>query len=221
MNTKPFFSLLVVTSLYFTSCKEELKPQDDSTAVRADDAKNTSTPTPTTTPVQTQNQTSQTQSAAVATTAGMNPAHGQPGHQCGIPVGAPLNSAGNKTAAQPTVTQTIQPTMNPVANATKPVATAKGMNPPHGQPGHQCGIAVGAPLNSKPQVVAETQTTPTQNPTVQFTPAPTNNNATTEGTTSTAPALLTPPVATAPGMNPPHGQPGHVCGTAVGSPLPK
>ena len=26
---------------------------------------------------------------------------------------------------------------------------------------------------------------------------------------------------TAPGMNPPHGQPGHICGTPVGSPLPK
>ena len=27
---------------------------------------------------------------------------------------------------------------------------ASGMNPPHGQPGHRCDIAVGAPLNSKP-----------------------------------------------------------------------
>src|SRR5688572_14008415 len=28
--------------------------------------------------------------------------------------------------------------------------TAPGMNPPHGQPGHRCEIAVGAPLNSAP-----------------------------------------------------------------------
>ena len=30
-------------------------------------------------------------------------------------------------------------------------ATAEGMNPPHGQPGHRCDIAVGAPLDSKPK----------------------------------------------------------------------
>jgi len=28
-----------------------------------------------------------------------------------------------------------------------------GMNPPHGEPGHRCDIAVGAPLNSKPATV--------------------------------------------------------------------
>ncbi len=216
MNAKPFFSLLAVAGLYLTSCKEELKPQDDSTAIRAEDAKNNNTPAPTAVTAQPQNQTTQNQATVTSSTAGTNPAHGQPGHQCGIPVGAPLNSTGNKTTAQPTTTQTIQPTMNAVANVAKPVTTAKGMNPPHGQPGHQCGIAVGAPLNSKPQA------TQTQNATAQITPAPTNNTVTTtEGGTSTPPALLTPAVATAPGMNPPHGQEGHVCGVAVGSPLPK
>ncbi len=29
-------------------------------------------------------------------------------------------------------------------------STAPGMNPPHGQPGHRCDIAVGAPLDSPP-----------------------------------------------------------------------
>jgi hypothetical protein len=37
--------------------------------------------------------------------------------------------------------------MTEVPNKTK---TAPGMNPPHGEPGHRCDIAVGAPLNSKP-----------------------------------------------------------------------
>ena len=31
-------------------------------------------------------------SPAPASTAGLNPAHGQPGHRCDIPVGSPLNS---------------------------------------------------------------------------------------------------------------------------------
>ncbi|MBI2966997.1 MAG: hypothetical protein HYY40_04190 [Bacteroidetes bacterium] len=64
-----------------------------------------------------------------------NPAHGQPGHRCDIPVGSPLNSPpGNTSAAAPPVSST-------------PIKTAPGMNPPHGQPGHDCKIAVGAPLN--------------------------------------------------------------------------
>lgn len=69
------------------------------------------------------------------------------------------------------------------------------MNPAHGQPGHRCDIAVGAPLNSAPAKPATTTTTQTVTP---------------------APATAT---KTAPGMNPPHGQPGHRCDIAVGAPL--
>jgi hypothetical protein len=85
-------------------------------------------------------------SAAVTTAKtpkGMNPAHGQPGHRCDIPVGAPLNSpiSTNKPATQQVVTNesvTVSPT-----TATP---TPDGMNPPHGQDKHRCDIAVGAPL---------------------------------------------------------------------------
>ena len=67
--------------------------------------------------------------------AGINPAHGQPGHRCDIAVGASLSS--NPVAAikqnQPTVVSTKK--------------TEPGMNPPHGKPGHRCDIAVGSPLN--------------------------------------------------------------------------
>ena len=113
------------------------------------------------------------------TAAGMNPAHGQPGHRCDIPVGAPLNSApttptsttttlpNNKTmtVSQPVITTTGSnpPSLNfnPAQAQTKTV-TAPGMNPPHGEPGHRCDISVGAPLNSKPTVAAATApTTPT------------------------------------------------------------
>ena len=89
---------------------------------------------------------------------GMNPAHGQPGHRCDIPVGAPLNSP---VAAKP-VTTTSQSgstsqtfTVTPPAGSANPVpallsteasVVAEGMNPPHGQTGHRCDIAVGAPL---------------------------------------------------------------------------
>jgi len=93
------------------------------------------------------------------TAPGMNTPHGQPGHRCDISVGAPLNSkpvpppTTQNVQAQPTTVVTQQPTPQP----TQP--TAPGMNPPHGQPGHRCDIAVGAPLNSKP-------TTPTPQATV-------------------------------------------------------
>jgi len=93
----------------------------------------------------------------VATSAGMNPPHGQPGHRCDIAVGAPLNSKPNAPAATTTtVPQQNIVTSTPVAT---PVKTAPGMNPPHGEPGHRCDITVGAPLNSKPNVPAVVPTT--------------------------------------------------------------
>jgi hypothetical protein len=92
---------------------------------------------------------------------GLNPAHGQPGHRCDIAVGAPLDS---KPAASPATTTATQPASITSAPKTTPPATQKaaaGMNPAHGQPGHRCDIAVGAPLNSKP---ATTTTTPQVSP---------------------------------------------------------
>ena len=75
------------------------------------------------------------------------------------------------------------------------------LNPAHGQPGHRCDISVGAPLDSKP-------TQPNANP----------------ATISTAPTTVNTSVQNAeqktlPGMNPPHGQPGHRCDIGVGTPL--
>ena len=40
----------------------------------------------------------------------------------------------------------------PAPGATR-IVTAPGMNPPHGQPGHRCDIAVGAPLASAPPTI--------------------------------------------------------------------
>lgn len=93
--------------------------------------------------------------AAPAGAGKVNPPHGQPGHQCGIPVGAPLDGSAAKT--QPAATTQPAGTLTPVTAAPKPAAApaggtttvAPGTNPPHGQPGHQCGIPVGAPLDGK------------------------------------------------------------------------
>jgi len=91
--------------------------------------------------------TTVTQPQTVATVAkGLNPAHGQPGHRCDIPVGQPLSSAPVKS---PTTT-------TPAVVANKPVEApdtlfAKGLNPAHGRPGHRCDIAVGQPLASAPK----------------------------------------------------------------------
>jgi hypothetical protein len=77
----------------------------------------------------------------------LNPPHGQPGHDCAIPVGSPLNGKPNAATLQspgPLVTPalTTPPQMLPLSNSNNSVA----LNPPHGQPGHDCAIPVGQPL---------------------------------------------------------------------------
>ncbi|WP_341227539.1 hypothetical protein [uncultured Arcticibacterium sp.] len=132
-----------------------------------------------------------------ASGSGLNPAHGMPGHNCDVAVGAPLPSGpvaqsapvpAALTAAQPTVAST--PNLN---------VNLKNINPAHGQPGHDCAVAVGAPLPAKGAAKAA------------------------------APASISAPAATTPNfglpanvgkVNPAHGQPGHDCGVAVGAPLP-
>ncbi|WP_228437464.1 hypothetical protein [Chryseobacterium sp. 7] len=103
----------------------------------------------------------------------------------------------------------IQSSPNPA-----PMATAPGMNPPHGQPGHRCDIPVGQPLNSQPAAA---------------TPGAQNVNVNGNNTIQIDPNAVSPgkitldnngkQVKTAPGMNPPHGQPGHRCDIQVGQPL--
>ncbi len=79
-----------------------------------------------------------------------NPAHGEPGHICEIPVGASLSTAPAPGAGGPMITadpsisaMPIQPTITAPGAGT---VTAPGMNPPHGEPGHDCAVAVGSPL---------------------------------------------------------------------------
>jgi len=172
MNVKNVLSLLLISAVALTSCKKELEPQESSvmteanTAIDNTAAENVVVPAPAAPqmmdPSQVQQvgqpQMQQTQPAKVA--AGMNPAHGQPGHRCDISVGAPLNSPAGNSAKQVTPQQAMPQQVTPqqappmsvgAANnapmlPNAPVVTAPGMNPPHGQEGHQCSVAVGAPL---------------------------------------------------------------------------
>jgi len=112
------------------------------------------------------------------------------------PTASPMPVNNQPVSSQPIVTTTPPPaTATATEVSQQPAKTAKGMNPPHGQPGHRCDIAVGAPLNAPPNTAGKNGQTITVNPT----------SATT--------------TKTAKGMNPPHGQPGHRCDIAVGAPL--
>lgn len=87
------------------------------------------------------------------------------------------------------------------------------LNPEHGQPGHRCDIAVGAPLNSAPAANA---------PAVEVKSAP--QTQATQPVQVQAPTPQMPAQKTEAGFsgkpNPAHGQPGHRCDLEVGAILP-
>ena len=153
MKKKLFLSLLI-SALFLISCKK-----DEETKI-TEETKQTAEPMtgeqwlkqrigqPQVQPAQTQ-QTQQTN--PTQTPPGMNPPHGQPGHKCEIPVGAPLDT--KPTKAQPQVTPQVvnqkpaeQPQMKINTNAGAATISRAKINPPHGQEGHRCDVAVGAPL---------------------------------------------------------------------------
>jgi hypothetical protein len=124
-----------------------------------------------------------------------------PQQAAGQPVQQVATAAGGITYTNnkgQTITQAEYDKLMAQQPAAQPVS-AKNLNPAHGQPGHRCDIAVGAPLNSKP--AAATTAQKTTQPITTVTP-----------TTTTAAAV-------APGTNPAHGQPGHRCDIGVGQPL--
>ncbi|MBF0694779.1 MAG: hypothetical protein IR153_06965 [Flavobacterium sp.] len=163
---KNIFCICLLSAMTMISCKGELQPQESITEPTSTEAdatvENTTTPegeqttvpvTPNTQQAQPMPSTPSTMTPAPAKMqAGLNPAHGQPGHRCDIAVGAPLSSAPAKPANNQIQMQTPAPTPAPttatpsILNPSAATATAPGMNPPHGQPGHRCDITVGAPL---------------------------------------------------------------------------
>lgn len=129
----------------------------------------------------------------------------------------PFTQIGNKTALPNGLPQPVQGAQGATTSGqnTTPMQVAPGMNPSHGQPGHRCEIAVGAPLNSPQSVNTMTAPRPVVvQPKVISVPAVPDGSA--PFATPTGPLAPTPE-----GINPPHGQDGHVCSVAVGAPLPK
>ncbi len=126
--------------------------------------------------------------------AGLNPAHGQPGHRCDISPGAPLSSSPAPKAQAPGATIT-PPTQ--IQNQSPSAKSGVSANPPHGQPGHKCDVGANSNLTtgssvSMPQTAPTLQGLPVMQP--NSSPAPSVISSGSMGKT-----------------NPPHGQPGHVC----------
>ena len=149
MKLSSLLGLTGISLIGFLGCSE---PDGSTTEA-------TTTPAATTTtPIAVPAQPATPQLQAGASSGAVNPPHGQPGHRCDIAVGAPLNSP---PAAQQGSPQMIDMTPRNNAGATAPQLTVPvtttpaqpqagatgAVNPPHGQPGHRCDIAVGAPLN--------------------------------------------------------------------------
>ncbi|MCP9752914.1 hypothetical protein [Ferruginibacter sp. HRS2-29] len=141
------------------ACNSNQPDQDPSIRVAPSTTKTdsvgqqTSTANPAIAPVQPATAPTQVQTVQTApTTAGLNPAHGQPNHRCDIAVGAPLSTP-IQTGAQPQQTiQQVPAGVKPsVSTGATPTAIPNGstakLNPPHGEPGHDCKIPVGQPLN--------------------------------------------------------------------------
>ena len=136
--------IALVLALGIMACKNEAPPQSTTTDTvqQPDVLIPEAQPAPAPAPA----------SGPAATTASgnvkLNPPHGQPGHRCDISVGAPLDGS---APASPTIQTSVPTSTTPINinTATPPPAgSASGkVNPPHGQPGHRCDIAVGAPLN--------------------------------------------------------------------------
>ena len=149
MKLLRFIPIIFTISLLLFSCSEkpsknetseekeksEIQPQDKTTDKGTESGTTLTLPSTPTSPKATQ-----------VTPPGMNPPHGQPGHDCKIAVGAPLNSAPKVTGGSPINQNPPKPPgQSAIPKATQ--VTPPGMNPPHGQPGHDCKIAVGAPLD--------------------------------------------------------------------------
>ena len=147
---------ITTAGLLFTACNSSSQPDKDPTlAVPATEV--SATP-PAVNAAASETISNQVQPMSGATTpapgiltAGLNPEHGQPNHRCDIPVGAPLSSPAPAATQAPVATPmpaTVQPTIPAMTQPVIPTSGASSgkINPPHGEPGHSCAIAVGAAL---------------------------------------------------------------------------
>lgn len=140
---KQHFIGLALLGLVLTSCGDTKKEPVTEPAPQIEATSNEVTETPVA-----------TETVDNTSNEALNPAHGQPGHRCEIPVGAPLSSA-------PGAQATNLPNQGAPAGDNKPFlvndaakqqmggaksASSGQINPPHGQPGHDCAVPVGQPL---------------------------------------------------------------------------
>jgi hypothetical protein len=153
---KYVFFAYILLSVVTTGCLSDSKKMEPPQPVQAapTQIQPVETASPSTSAQQPNGASAQTAVPPVISTSNssvkLNPAHGLPGHRCDISVGAPLDSKPAQPAATPTQTTTQATPQVITAPVTMPQPTGKGLNPAHGQPGHRCDIAVGAPLDSKP-----------------------------------------------------------------------
>jgi len=118
---------------------------------------------------------------------------------------SPFIQGVNPSAFVP-VSDSVSTNVPQINNLSAPAAAVAAaptgpVNPAHGKPGHVCELPVGAPLNSKATIAAPAgSTSPNAKQPNLIVGKPTE-------------------VKTAPGMNPPHGKPGHRCEISVGAPL--
>ncbi len=129
-NPKSFLIVLLASAPFFISCK-------DKTATAEEPVNKTQEATLEQKKQTLQNVAPTTNTTSVSGDLAINPAHGQPGHRCDIPVGAPLNGTSESSNSAPAINKT---------NQVPASISGNGINPPHGQPGHRCDIKVGDPL---------------------------------------------------------------------------
>lgn len=153
---KSIITALLISAVGFSSCGGSDAPVKDTSIMPAKDSLSPVSPAITTMPSNSSavdlapSNNGVKPAPANQMPTGLNPEHGLPGHRCDISVGAPLNSPAGNTAA-PAVQTTAPapaPVMTPAPTNTPTSGSTAKLNPAHGQPGHDCAIAVGAPLKN-------------------------------------------------------------------------
>ncbi len=122
---------------------------------------------------------------------------------CLLTLAACNNKKPETTQVYPTTPTGLKGIQQSAPKSNAQTSSTVALNPAHGQPGHRCDLAVGAPLNSSP-----TSATAAPQVTTQATPAATST-----------PAVAPTTNAKGQKLNPAHGQPGHKCEIPVGAPL--
>lgn len=136
------YSIIILTAV---ACSSSTGPDIDNTLPVVKPTETTELPIAPGTPVSVE-PTIQLPQATPSNKVALNPPHGQPGHDCNVAVGSPLNGAANSFNAPPQAPMPVMPSaVNPVNNVS---TSGAKLNPPHGQPGHDCNIQVGQPLSS-------------------------------------------------------------------------